>query len=298
MAAFSDELPGHRFVIDRVAAHHQRSIAHWTLRAPDDGTVMTGTSAGTHADDGYLVVINGFFVSEPAARPRVALVLTSHGRLGETGTPTGFWFEELAAPYLAFQAAGFEVVLASPLGGSAPVDPASLADVSVTEAVRRFQADEQAMGKVESTVQVHALDGTFDAVFLVGGHGTMWDFAESDALAKLLDHTYTSGGVVASVCHGAAGLLAGAAGGPAWLTGQALTGFSDQEEKIAGADQAVPFSLEARLHDAGARYSAGAPFGVHVVRDGQLITGQNPASSSACAAAVVAALRERHNVLA
>lgn len=294
MVAFAKQFPGQHFVIDGVTSHHLRSLARWRLVAPDGSTSMSGTSAASHREDGRLHEISGFFQSRATAKARVAIVLTSHDRLGRSGRNTGFWFEELAAPYETFAAAGLDMVLTSPRGGAAPVDPASLLDASVTPAVRRFQANRHAMARVESTVALETLaEQSVDAVFLVGGHGVMWDFPESTALGTLIQRTVGAGGIVAAVCHGAAGLLAAAANVPTLVKGRALTAFSDAEESIVGATEVVPFLLEKRLREIGAKFSSGAPFGVHVVRDGQLITGQNPASSNACAMAVVAALDER-----
>ncbi|EIV94022.1 type 1 glutamine amidotransferase domain-containing protein [Frankia sp. QA3] len=226
--------------------------------------------------------------------PSVLIVLTSHDRFGDTDRATGFWFEELAAPYQVLRAGGVDVRLASPAGGRPPTDPASLAPQARTSAVEEFLADPAAAGALDDTPRLDApavVSGQWDGVFLAGGHGTMWDFPGNAPLTALIELIATRGGVVGAVCHGAAGLLDASVAGTALVAGRALAAFSDAEEELVGATPLVPFSLERRLRDAGARYEAGAPFAPHTVRDGLLVTGQNPASSEAVARAFLDALR-------
>lgn len=292
MESFAAQVPGHHFSIGEVAFHHGQSLAEWRLLSGAGALKMLGKSVAAHAEDGRLLRITGF-PGRLRSNPRVVMLVTSHAELGGSGHPTGAWLEELAAPYWAFVDAGCDVVLASPKGGEGPIDPASRAEAMRTAAVQRFEEDGPALGKLKQTAKLSEIEAeVFDAVFLVGGHGTMWDFPDEPALGRLLERSAERGAVIASVCHGAAGLLA-APPSAGLVAGRALTGFSDLEEAQVGLSEVVPFLLEARLRAAGARHSSGGPFGVHVVRDGQLVTGQNPSSSGACARAALAALAER-----
>jgi putative intracellular protease/amidase len=222
----------------------------------------------------------------------ILLVCTSHSDLGETGQKTGFWMEELAAPYYAFKEAGYAIALASPNGGTPPVDPGSLAKATRGPLTDRFEADSDAMAQLSSVQKLeHIADADgFAALFLVGGHGTMWDFADNPDLSRLLMAGVAQGKVIAAVCHGVAGLLAD--GVPAVLKGKAVSGFSNQEEAAVGLTEVVPFLLETKLSEAGYVYRGGAMFAPHVITDGRLVTGQNPSSSHGAAEAVIALLSQ------
>jgi putative intracellular protease/amidase len=219
----------------------------------------------------------------------ILMIITSHARLGETGTPTGYWLEELAAPYGVFAEAGALIDLASPKGGKPPADPKS--ESSKAESVVKFNADPAAVVKLASTRRIDEITESYDAVFVVGGHGTMWDLPLEPALAKLLARTYESGGVVAAVCHGPAALVSvRLASGKALVDGKRVTAFTNDEEKAVELDGIVPFALETRLVELGARFEGGPMWKEHAVRDGRLVTGQNPASSAAVAREVLSAL--------
>jgi putative intracellular protease/amidase len=222
----------------------------------------------------------------------ILMVLTSHATLGNTGRKTGFWLEELAAPYYVFQDAGATPTLASPMGGQPPLDPKSDDEASQTAATRRFKADAAAQATLAATVRLSTLDAReFDAVFYPGGHGPLWDLAEDAASVALIDAMTAAGKPVAAVCH-APGVLRDArtpAGQPL-LKGRHVTGFSNTEEDAAGLSHVVPFLVEDMLKDQGGRFSKVADWQPHVVVDGLLITGQNPASSAAAAKALLAAL--------
>ncbi|HEX2661157.1 MAG TPA: type 1 glutamine amidotransferase domain-containing protein [Polyangia bacterium] len=220
---------------------------------------------------------------------RVLIILTSHGTLGTSGKPTGFWFEELAAPYYQLLDAGVEVQLASPRGGRPPVDPASQA--SPPEIVKRFLADDRAMDKLANTLPLAAADGPYDAYFVAGGHGVMWDLAGDATLSRLLERAATVGKVVAAVCHGPAALVGlKRPDGEPLVRGLRVAAFSNEEEKAAHLDAVVPFALQSRLEELGARYQRGPMWTAFAVRDGNLVTGQNPQSSVAVAREVLAAL--------
>lgn len=223
---------------------------------------------------------------------KILLIVTSHDRLGTTQEPTGFWLEELAAPYQEFSAAGAQVDIASPRGGKAPADPRSVKEPS--EASRAFLADPEAMKKLEHTLVLEEVKEPYDAYFVVGGHGVMWDLAVHTPLQRLLASGYARGGVVAAVCHGPAALVGvkGSDGRPL-VAGKRVAGFSNEEEVAAKLDKVVPFALETRLRELGGRYERGPMWGSFAVRDGRLVTGQNPASSVAVAREVLAALKEQ-----
>lgn len=231
---------------------------------------------------------------------QILFVLTSHTALGTTGRATGFYFDEMAAPYWALTDAGHEVALASIAGGAAAHDPSSLAaDASARPApVARFLTDPEAMAKLSDTQPIDAVDATgFDGIFLPGGHGTMYDFPSNVALAGTVGAIWDAGGLVGAVCHGPAGLVdAVRADGRPLVEGLRVNAFTDAEEEAAGLTDQMPFPLETRLRDLGAIFEGTHNFKSHAVRDGQLVTGQNPASAVAVAALMVEALAERQVV--
>jgi putative intracellular protease/amidase len=226
---------------------------------------------------------------------KILMVLTSHDRLGDTGRKTGFWLEELAAPYYVFRDAGAEVVLVSPKGGRPPLDPKSAEPDFQTDATRRFEADAAAMAALAETGRLDAVDPAgFDAVFYPGGHGPLWDLAEDPASIRLIETTLAAGKPVALVCH-APGVLrqARAADGTPLVAGRPVTGFTNTEEAAVGLTEVVPFLVEDALKRNGGLYAQGADWAPFVVADGLLITGQNPASSGPAAERLLAQLANR-----
>lgn len=224
--------------------------------------------------------------------PKVLMILTSHDRLGDTGKPTGFWLEEFAAPYYVLRDAGIEITLASPKGGQPPVDPKSDEPGSETPAMKRFRSDPEAQRALANTVTLSSVSADdYDAVFYPGGHGPLWDLAEDRGSIALIERLAAAGKPVAAVCHGPAVLrdAKGADGAPL-VKGKTVTGFSNTEEAAVGLTDVVPFSVEDTLKANGGRYSRGEDWASHAVVDGNLITGQNPASSEATARALVEAL--------
>ena len=219
-------------------------------------------------------------------RKRILMVLTSRDRIDDAH-PTGLWLEEFAVPYLAFAGAGFQVTVVSLAGGKVPVDPRSLAQGIPEEWQRTLPVLENS-GKLLS----NSMEG-MDALILPGGHGPMFDLAVDELLADLLRQAAESGKVIGAVCHGPAGLVkATLTDGRPLVSGKKVTGFSNQEESAVQMDHLVPFLLEDRLKELGADYSSNAPWTEHVVRDGKLITGQNPQSSEAFSRTVIAALQD------
>jgi putative intracellular protease/amidase len=222
----------------------------------------------------------------------VLMVLTSHDTLGDTGRKTGFWLEELAAPYYAFKAAGAQITLASPKGGQPPLDPKSNEPDFQTDDTRRFEADAQANEALANTVKLaDVTQADFDTVFYPGGHGPLWDLAEDKTSVSLIEAFVNAGKPVALVCH-APGVLRDVktpAGRPL-VEGKKVTGFTNTEEEGVGLTNIVPFLVEDMLKAKGGLYSQGPDWGSYVVQDGLLITGQNPGSSFAAAQVLIAAL--------
>lgn len=224
---------------------------------------------------------------------KILMVLTSHDRLGDTGRKTGFWLEELAAPYYVFKEAGFETTLASPKGGRPPLDPKSTEPDFQTDATRRFEADAEASNALASTVKLADVSADdFDTVFYPGGHGPMWDLAYSKISSNLIERFIASDKPVALVCH-APGVLriAKTAEGRPLVEGRMVTGFTNTEEAAVGLTKVVPFLVEDELKSLGGIYSSGPDWGSYIVQDGLLITGQNPASSAPAAERLVELLR-------
>ncbi|NHZ94249.1 type 1 glutamine amidotransferase domain-containing protein [Massilia sp. CCM 8734] len=220
---------------------------------------------------------------------KVLIVLTSHSELGNTGRKTGFWLEELAAPYYIFKDAGVGMVLASPEGGQPPLDPKSKEPASQTEATHRFEADVEATAQLAATVRLDSVQqANFDAVFYPGGHGPLWDLANDKHSIALIEAFIAANKPVALVCH-APGVLRDVktpAGRPL-VEGKQVTGFTNTEEDGVGLTDVVPFLVEDMLKANGGVYSKGADWGSYVLTDGLLITGQNPASSAEAAAVLL-----------
>jgi len=216
---------------------------------------------------------------------KILMVLTSHDQLGDTGRKTGFWLEEFAAPYFAFKDAGAEIVLASPKGGQPPLDPKSNEPGFQTELTRRFEADPQAQAALAATVPLSTVaEADFDTVFYPGGHGPMWDLAEDPVSNKLIESFQAAGKPYALVCH-APGVLhhARRPDGRPLVEGKRVTGFTDTEEEAVGLTKVVPFLVEDELKRLGGIFSKAPDWQPYVLTDGQLITGQNPASSGPAA---------------
>ena len=212
---------------------------------------------------------------------KILMVLTSHDKLGDTGSKTGFWLEEFAAPCYVFNGAGAEITLASPLGGQPPLDPKSDDAAAQTDFTRRFKSDPAAQAALASTLKMRDVAASdFDAVFYPGGHGPLWDLAENAYSIALIEAMLAAGKPVAAVCH-APGVLrhVKAGDGKPVVADKTVTGFTNSEEQAAGLTEVVPFLVEDMLRKNGGKYTKAADWQPHVVVDGLLITGQNPASS-------------------
>ena len=225
---------------------------------------------------------------------RIVMVLTSHDTLGNTGLKTGFWLEEFAAPYFVFRDAGVQLTLASPKGGQPPLDPKSDLPESQTPAMTRFKQDQMAQKALSQTVKLADVKSEdYDTVFYVGGHGPMWDLAESPVSIALLESFYNSGKPIALVCHSPGVLRHVTYQGAPLVKGKHVTGFTNGEEKEVHLTHVVPFLVEDELMRLGAIFEKLADWLPFFVVDGRLITGQNPASSTSAAQALVKLLGER-----
>ncbi len=224
---------------------------------------------------------------------KILIVLTSHSELGNTGKKTGFWIEEFAAPYYVFREAGASIVLASPKGGQPPIDPKSDEPSSQTPATIRFKADGDLQTLLAHTKKITEVSAdNFDAIFYPGGHGPLWDLTTDKDSIKLIEDFWKSKKPVAAVCHAPSALLnVMDENGEPLVKGKKVTGFTNTEEEGVKLTDVVPFLLEDELKNKGSLYSKSDDFVSYVVKDGLLITGQNPASSEEVAQELIKLLK-------
>jgi len=224
---------------------------------------------------------------------KILMILTSHDQLGDTGKKTGFWLEEFAAPYYVFKDAGAEITLASPKGGQPPIDPSSDDDGAQTDDTRRFKSDAEAQKQLADTLKLADITAEgFDAIFYPGGHGPLWDLAEDTDSKRLIEAFAAADRPIGAVCHAPAVFrhTLGTDGKPL-VSGRRVTGFTNSEEDAVGLSGIVPFLVEDMLKANGGHYEKGADWSSFVLRDGKLVTGQNPASSAAAAQDILALLK-------
>lgn len=224
---------------------------------------------------------------------KILIVLTSHDQLGNTGKKTGFWLEELAAPYYVLKDAGAALTLASPKGGQPPLDPVSDLPENQTESTQRFRTDIAAQMELANTKKLAEVSADdFDAVFYPGGHGPMWDMPDNAASIALIEAFVKADKPVGAVCHAPVALVNVRGNDGGYLVkGKRVTGFTNEEEEAVGLMAVVPFLLEERLKERGGIYSKAANWVPHVQVDGKLVTGQNPASSGPGAEELLKLLR-------
>lgn len=219
---------------------------------------------------------------------KVLFALTSHDQLGDTGRKTGFYVPEVAHPAEVFRKAGYDIAYVSVRGGAAPQDGVNRDDAVVT-AFLDDPANGEALAATPTPQELNAED--FDVIYFAGGHGTMWDFPDSVELAGLAAGIYERGGVVAAVCHGPAGLVnLKLSDGSYLVDGKQVSSFTDAEEAAVGLTGVVPFLLQSKLEERGAKFTKAADFNEHAVADSRLVTGQNPASAAKVAELAVAEL--------
>ena len=224
---------------------------------------------------------------------KILMILTSHDQLGETGNKTGFWLEEFASPYYVFKDASADITLASPDGGQPPLDPKSDEPDFQTDATRRFKEDQDAQAALANTVKLADVSAeNYDAVFYPGGHGPLWDLAEDRSSIALIESMYAAGKPVAAVCHAPAVFKhTKTSEGSPLVEGKSVTGFSNSEEDAVQLTEIVPFLVEDELKAKGGNYSKGDDWHPYALTDGNLITGQNPASSELAAMTVLDKLK-------
>ncbi|MDA3874886.1 MAG: type 1 glutamine amidotransferase domain-containing protein [Kiritimatiellae bacterium] len=203
----------------------------------------------------------------------ILLIVTSHGEM-DNQKATGLWLEEFAVPYEAFMDACYRVIVASPEGGAAPIDPRSLPE-------NPSDSEKVAMRLLTKTMALSDLpDLPYKGIFFAGGHGTMFDFPNDPNVQKLVAEAIASDTPLALVCHGPAALVgAKTADGEPVAKGRNLTGFTNSEEEAVQLVEEMPFLLETRLKEQGAEFSSAENFQEYVVVDKYLVTGQNPSSS-------------------
>ncbi len=225
----------------------------------------------------------------------ILMVLTSHSELGNTGEKTGFWVEEFAAPYYVLSEAGANITVASPKGGQPPIDPKSTQPDAQTPASKKYFEDKELQTKVAHTKKLSEVSAAdFDGVFYPGGHGPMWDLNKDQHSINLIEQFLQNDKPVAAICHAPAALIhAKDKNGEPIVKGKKITGFTNTEEEAVKLTDIVPFLLEDELKNKGGIYTKGADWSSHVVKDGLLITGQNPASSEEAAKELLALLNKK-----
>ena len=222
---------------------------------------------------------------------KVLLVLTSHDQFGDTGRKTGFWLEEFASPYYVFKDSKVDLTIASPKGGQPPVDPKSDQPENQTPSMTRFKKDPAAQKDLANTARLADMKAEdFDTVFYAGGHGPMWDLAEDPVSIKLIESFYNSGKTIAFVCHGPGVLRHVKYQGEPLVTGKHVTGFTNSEDDEVQATKALPFLVEDEMLHLGAIFEKVRNWQPYCVVDGRLITGQNPASATSTAEALIKAV--------
>ncbi|MCU0434046.1 MAG: type 1 glutamine amidotransferase domain-containing protein [Bacteroidia bacterium] len=221
-------------------------------------------------------------------KKKVLFVVTSHGIKGSTGQPTGYYLSEVAHPWKVLHDANYEIEFVSPKGGKAPVDGFNLTDAINKE----FWENTAERHKIENTQRPDQVNpNEYAALFYAGGHGTMWDFPDDTALARIAASIYENGGAVAAVCHGPAGLVnVKLSNGSYLVNGKKVNAFTNEEEIAVKLDQVVPFMLETRLRERGAIFEKSPLWQPHVTVDGRLVTGQNPASATGMGEALLKVL--------
>lgn len=226
---------------------------------------------------------------------KILFVLTSHSQMGDTGHKTGFWVEEFANPYYTLVDQGVDVTIATPKGGAAPIDPTSNLPQNATEDTERFNKDEAVQKKIKETIALADINfQDYDAVFYPGGHGPLWDLAEDATSAKLIQDFNVANKPIAFVCHAPAALKhVKNADGEFLVKGKKVTGFSNEEEEAVQLTKVVPFLVEDMLKEKGGIYSRGDAWAAYAVQDGNLITGQNPASSALVAEMLLKMLQKK-----
>ena len=230
-------------------------------------------------------------ISYAKSNPKVLMVLTSHSQLGDTGLKTGFWLPELTHPYYEFKKAGYLIDVASIQGGIAPIDPKSLEEPDAAN--KRFLQDAELMAKVLTTLPLSKIDpAAYQAIVFAGGSGTMWDFPNNEHVNRVAATIYENNGIVSAICHGPAALVdIKLSNGTYLVSGKKISAFTNEEEEELKQMHVIPFLLQDKLIERGAKHVYGKPWKENVVTDGRLITGQNPASAKKVAETIIKYLK-------
>ena len=221
---------------------------------------------------------------------RILHVVSNVAHYDDPAHPTGLWLSELTHAWDVFAARGCDQHIVSPEGGRSPLEPRALKWPLLDASAKAWLNDPAKMGLLEATSRPGEIDpADFDAVYFTGGHAVMWDFPDSEGLQAITRAIWERGGIVSAVCHGYCGLLnTRLSAGGLLVAGRKVTGFSWNEEVLAGVAKFMPYNAEAEMKRRGARYEkALLPFVSNVVVDGRLVTGQNPFSAKATAGKVV-----------
>lgn len=256
------------------------------LKSSVTAILMASAVATAHAEVSSQTIVSN--------TPKILVVLTNHDQYPSRHDKTGLWLTELTHFTDVVEAAGYQTVWVSPKGGAVPLDERSLGWMYVDASAKKHLQSTQFQQKLANTLAISQIDPQqFQAIYLTGGHGVMWDFPHHEPLQRAAEQIYAQGGVVSAVCHGVSGLVNLKDSQGQWLIqGRTVTGFSNREEWLSGMNSQVPFFLEDTLKQHGALYQQGwLPFTSYVVTDGRLITGQNPQSPKAVAQAVVKLLQ-------
>ncbi|MFT3947826.1 MAG: type 1 glutamine amidotransferase domain-containing protein [Agriterribacter sp.] len=221
---------------------------------------------------------------------KILFVVTSHDKKGDTGQPTGYYLSEVSHPWEVLHKAGYEIDFVSPKGGTPPVDGFNLDDPTN----KAFWENTEYKNKIDHSLKPNDVNPkNYVAIHYAGGHGTMWDFADNADLAKIATDIYENGGVVSAVCHGSAGLVnIKLSNGKYLVDGKKINAFTNEEETAVKLDKVVPFLLESKLIERGAKFEKSGLWQPHVTVDQRVVTGQNPQSAKGVGEAVLAELKK------
>lgn len=215
------------------------------------------------------------------------MVVTNFGCI-DSDYSTGIWYKGLAVTYQELISQGFDVTIASPEGGFAPLDPRSLPKAEERDSTWRKLQNLLQNTQVLENCQAN----DFDALVFPGGHGNMFDCYQNKVIQQIASKFVVAGKLIAALCHGQVGLIGvNLPNGNSLLGGKTLTAFTVEEESTVGWDVVVPFLLENKLRELGANFIGEPKFSNHIEQDGKLITAQNPQSSQSFVNAVISALR-------
>ncbi|SEW48046.1 Putative intracellular protease/amidase [Chryseobacterium wanjuense] len=223
-------------------------------------------------------------------KKKILFVVTSHDKKGDTGESTGYYLGEVSHPWEVLHNAGYEIDFVSPKGGTPPVDGFDLKDPVNKE----FWENTEYKNKIDNSMKPSQVNpNDYSTIFYAGGHGAMWDLADNTELASIASKIYENGGIVAGVCHGPAGLVNIKLNNGKYLVdGKKINAFTNEEESEVKLTNVVPFLLEDKLKERGAKFEKSGLWQNHVVSDQRVITGQNPQSAKSVGEAILKELNK------